>query len=438
MVALRVKTTREPQPDLFLLPWSLPLAEWPDDRFVRLPRGRHRHVVRFLDHDGTFFALKELPRALADHEFRMLEYLREEHLPAVTLIGVAHNRRTAAGEPLESILVTRHLSYSLPYRSLFAAPSPEMTRHQLVDALAVLLLRLHLTGFYWGDCSLNNALFRRDGGSLRAYVVDTETSEVHLPLSDGMRFNDVDLASENVTGGLLDLAADGRLSAEIDPVAVGTGLVERYERLWEEVTGVEEVPKNELWRINARLARLNELGFDTEEFELLTEGAASVRFRPTVVDEGHHARRLAQVTGIEAHENQARRLLGAVFAYQAYLSTERNREVPEGVAAYLWLTDRWEPTLAAIPVDFRGRLEDAEIYCGILDHVAHLSAELGRDVDLGVATQAYVDTVLSRRRSERRLIDEPTTELPVVVASDDVPVVVSAPGPRMEGTETGR
>ena len=169
------------------------------------------------------------------------------------------------------------------------------------------------------------------------------------------------------------------------------------------------MPKNELWRINARLARLNELGFDTEEFELLTEGAASVRFRPTVVDEGHHTRRLAHVTGIEAHENQARRLLGAVFAYQAYLSTERNREVPEGVAAYLWLTDRWEPTLAAIPVDLRGRLEDAEIYCGILDHVAHLSAELGRDVDLGVATQAYVDTVLSRRRSERRLIDEPTT-----------------------------
>ena len=36
----------------------------------------------------------------------------------------------------------------------------------------MLLVRLHLVGFYWGDVSLSNTLFRRDADAYAAYVVD--------------------------------------------------------------------------------------------------------------------------------------------------------------------------------------------------------------------------------------------------------------------------
>ncbi len=89
------------------------------------------------------------------------------------------------------MLVTRYLDYSLPYRYVFSnerrsARCPG-TDSKLIDAAVVLLCRLHLDGFYWGDCSLNNLLFRRDAGALMAYLVDAETAEHHRSLSDGMR-----------------------------------------------------------------------------------------------------------------------------------------------------------------------------------------------------------------------------------------------------------
>ncbi len=44
-------------------------------------------------------------------------------------------------------------------------------------SLAVLLVRLHVVGFYWGDVSLSNTLFRRDAETFAAYLVDAETGE---------------------------------------------------------------------------------------------------------------------------------------------------------------------------------------------------------------------------------------------------------------------
>ena len=43
----------------------------------------------------------------------------------------------------------------------------------------MLLVRLHLVGFWWGDVSLSNTLFRRDAGAFAAYLVDAETGELH-------------------------------------------------------------------------------------------------------------------------------------------------------------------------------------------------------------------------------------------------------------------
>jgi hypothetical protein len=404
MVALTLKTT-DHQADLLRLPWERPLAEWPDEDLVSLPAGNFRHVVRFLDLGGTFVALKELPDRLARREFEILGELREERLPAVTLIGIATDRAGPKGEPLEAVLITRHLSYSVPYRSLFGNPSQADQRHRLVDALAVLLVRLHLAGFYWGDCSLNNALFRRDAGALRAYLVDTETAERHEQLSDGQRRAELDIAAENVAGGLLDLEAEGRLEAAIDPAEIADQLVDRYGALWSELTDVEELAANELGRIHARLQRLNDLGFDIDEYELRAEDGL-VRFRPTVVEEGHHKRLLERLTGVVAHENQARFLLSAMRGYGAWLSQTEGESLPEAVAAFRWLTDRWRPTLDLIPSDLRKRREDAELYREILEHNWTLSKRDGREVPIEAAAAHYVDRVLSHRSDERHLLPE--------------------------------
>ena len=96
-------------------------------------------------------------------------------------------------------------------------------RDRLRDALANLLVRLHLSGFFWGDCSLSNALFRRDAHKLAAYLVDVETGELHETLSDGQRTLDLELAEQNIAGELLDLEAElGDLGFD-DPVRARRG-----------------------------------------------------------------------------------------------------------------------------------------------------------------------------------------------------------------------
>lgn len=402
MVSLKLRRSPS-RPRLLELPWDQPLETWPDEDFVRLPSGTHRHVVRFLRHDGEYYALKELPTRLAEIEFHNLDRLREEGLPAVTLIGIATDRTSEDGEPLESVLITRHLRYSLAYRTVFTDLSNDGQRNQMIDALAVLLVRLHIGGFFWGDCSLNNVLFRRDAGALRAYVVDTETSEFQPKLTEGQRSHDLSIASENLAGGLYDLQAEGRLSPNVDPADVIDSVTERYEALFNDLTAAEEVPVSDLGRIQARLERLNDLGFDTEEYEL-REDSGIVRFRPTVVEEGYHKRSLERLTGIVAHENQARRLLNALRSYGAWLAQTEGEALPEAVMGYRWLTERWKPALDQIPDDLRGRLEDAELYHELLEHNWYLSEQAGDEVGLFEAVDSYVTEVLDRRQSERNIL----------------------------------
>lgn len=402
MVAFRFRTGAE-ELSLVDLPWDQPLEQWPVERSVVLPAGVHRHVVRFMEIGGNTVALKELPDRLAEREYLMLERLREEHLPGVTLVGIATERSGPDGEPLEGVLVTRHLRYSLPYRMLFSDQQFEALQERIVDALAVLLVRLHLEGFFWGDCSLNNALFRRDAGALRAYVVDTETAEWHDSLTAGQRSHDLAIAVENVLGGLFDLQASDLLNPDVEPEDVAIRLEERYHSLWAELNDEEEIPTTELGRIHARLARLNELGFDTEEYELRSSDGIA-RFRPTIVEEGHHVRTLERLTGVRAHENQARRLLAALRGYGAWLSQIEGEVMPEAVVGYRWLTERYQPTLEIMPSDLRDRLEDPEIYHEVLEHNWYLNESAGGEIDLLSAAVSYVDTVLADHPDERTVL----------------------------------
>ena len=396
------------------LDWSKPLGRWKDPRLVRMARGRSRHMVRFVELEGRVFAVKELDDRFALKEYAMLKEMADSSLPVVDVACVVVNRATKAGEHLDGAVVTRFLDYALPYTYLLRRDGWSTSQRRLIDAAAVLLVQLHLEGFWWGDFSLANALFRRDAGELRAYLVDAETAEHHPTLSDGQRRYDVDIAVENMAGGLADLVAAGKVSTDTDPVDVALQLAERYEALWAEVTSEEEFSSDELWRLEDRVRRLNDLGFDASELSVVSlVGKDRIRIRPLVVEEGHHGRRLARLTGISVQENQARRLLNDLDFYKAELERGGRSAVSEAIAAHRWLTERFEPFLMAIPPDLQGRLEPAEAYHQFLEHRWFLSEAAGRDVSDGDAMRSFFDSVLRPRPEERLLFDEPTTELPI-------------------------
>jgi Domain of unknown function (DUF4032)/Lipopolysaccharide kinase (Kdo/WaaP) family len=382
---------------LLTLPWTEPLAEWRDERLVEIrQRGISRHVVRFVYDDGMLYALKELSERLARREYQLLRALPELGIPAVEVVGAAVDRGEAGPGGPDAILVTRFLSYATTYRAVFSNPRGLQPTDGLLDALVELLVRLHLSGFFWGDCSLSNTLFRHDAGTLEAYLVDAETSEQHPELTAGQREYDVELAVERVYGELLDLQAGELLPAEVEPLEIAEELASRYESLWAELTREEILrPEEQRYKIAERLARLNELGFDADEVELVSTGKGNkLRLKTRVAETGHDSRRLFLRTGIDASERQARRLLNDMAAFRAWLEQKRGRPVSEVVAANRWLEEVYDPVIAAIPADLRSRLQPAEVFSEVLEHRWYMSEAAGRDVGTTAATRDYIKHVL--------------------------------------------
>jgi len=406
-------------PGLLDLPWNLPLEVWPDENIAALPKGISRHLVRFVHLSGYVVAIKETSAELARKEYDMLRTLQRLDIPCVDPVAVITNRTTPRDEALESALVTRHLKFSLPYRALFSQTLRPDTATRLVDALAVLLVRLHVVGFFWGDVSLSNTLFRRDAGAFAAYLVDAETGQLYDGLSNGQRENDLEIARVNIAGELFDLQAGGKMAEEVDPIAISEGIVAQYRTLWKELTGSEQFDSSERWRINERVQRLNDLGFDIEELAIKTDDTGTkVRIQPKVVDAGHHSRRLLRLTGLDAQENQARRLLNDLDSYSAAFG---KKNLDEEAIAHEWAARVFEPVIRAIPKDLKGRLEPAEVFHQLLDHRWYMSQNEGRDVPLAEAVSSYVDTVLRHRRDEATIIEPPTGTItvPVDVVADD-------------------
>jgi hypothetical protein len=384
---------------LLALPWHQPLEEWDPQLLLTVPqRGISRHVVRFVAEQGTVFALKEISENLARHEYALLGAFEEEGLPSVSVLGICVDRP----EGQDAILVTRYLEYSMSYRYLFSRPSARQSVDQLMDTLAVLLVRLHLAGVFWGDCSLSNTLFRLDAGALAAYLVDAETAERHPSLSRGQRLYDLDLARERVGAELLDLQFGELLPDGVDPIEVADSLPPRYASLWDEVTHEEVFQADEQrYRVAERLQRLNDLGFDVGEVELVTsDEGARLRVQTRVSSPGQHRRELFRLTGLEVQENQARRLLNDLRAYRAYLEQKAGAPVSEAAAGASWLTEVYQPVLDTIPPDLVGRLEPAEVFHEVLEHRWFLSEQAGRDVGTTAAARSYVRNVLPATPAE--------------------------------------
>ena len=184
--------------------------------------------------------------------------------------------------------------------------------------MVVLLARLHLSGFLWGDVSLSNTLFRATPGrSPRTWSTPRPVScTTSSPTGSGSTTSTS--PATNIFGEFCDLEAGGLLdgtrparsvepSTEPLPRAVGAS-----SPTWRSST------RSEMHRIERRVRRLNDLGFDVAELDITTDFAGvTVRIQPKVVDAGHHSRRLLRLTGLDAEENQARRLLNDLDYYRA-------------------------------------------------------------------------------------------------------------------------
>jgi hypothetical protein len=386
-------------PALLDLPWSTPLEEWPADQLVALPQGISRHVVRFVRLDNVVYAVKETAERVAEREYDLLRQLERLDFPAVEAVAIVADRTDRSGEPLDPVLITRHLQFSLPYRALFSHTLRPETMNRLLDALAALIVRMHLIGFFWGDCSLSNTLFRRDAGAFAAYLVDAETGALRPSLSNGQRGEDIEIARVNIFGEALDLEAAGLLDPAIDPETVADEVVSRYERLWHEVTFEQKVERDSRHDIDKRIRRLNELGFDVAEVAMSVVEEGRTYVRPKVVDAGHHTRRLMRLTGLDAEENQARRLLNDLDAYRA------ESDLPdEQVAAHRWLTEVFEPVVRAVPPHLRRKLEPSELFSQVVEHKWLLSEKAGRDVGLATAVQTFLSDVLVHRPDEQAVL----------------------------------
>lgn len=392
LIAIHV---RQDHPDFLDLPWHLPLAEWHvhTRRIVQMNRGISRHEVLFASYDDAVYAFKELPPEVAEREYDVLRELEKRKLPAVLAVGHARARR--GGSDLSqrdaSVLITRFLESSLPYRTLFMHPGLERYRERLLDAMASLLVRLHLAGFYWGDCSLSNTLFRRDAGELSAYAVDAETSELRDTISDRMRQHDLEIMEENVTGGLADLAAVVELPEALSVYETGAMIRARYERLWSEVTREIVISPSDSFKIHERIRALNELGFSVGEVDLVASGDGEhLRMRAIVTDRDYHSQKLHTLTGIDAGDRQAALLLNEIKEMKAVLSNQLNRSVPLSVSAYRWLEERYYPTTQQLKPLLPKTGDLSELYCEVLEHKWYLSERAQRDIGLTAAIEDYL------------------------------------------------
>ena len=405
-------------PGLIALPWLESLAEWDATEvpFRDVPVGPSRHLVRFVETDGALWALKELPARIAAKEYAVLRDLEARSLPAVRPAGLVI-------QPYEdtAILLTRYLERSWQYRRLLMRIPPENARHRerLLDAMASLLLDLHRNGVFWGDCSLANTLFTRDGQILQAWLVDAETSEIHPRLSDGQRRHDIEILVENVAGGLIDLAVRLEQPPEVYPALIeeAGSVATRYQKLWDVLHAEPTFSFADRYQVEGQIRRLHELGFAVDEVNLQPAGAGgeSLRLKVAVAARRFHATQLHDLTGLDAGEGQARELLCDLRAYQGRLQRQANVEVPDRVAGRRWVEEVLGPGMERAQRAVGGAADPVQAYCDLLEVRWLLSERAGRDVGDAMALEALAHrSVPADSAAKMAVAEAPTGQFPVL------------------------
>ncbi|MBW3666030.1 MAG: DUF4032 domain-containing protein [Actinobacteria bacterium] len=380
---------RPGNPDFLDLPWEEPISDWDHRRLVEMPTGIHRHPVVFVAYEEGVFAVKELPASLAENEFEVLSTLEGFTTRAAEPAGLMERVWVDAHSEQAAAVITRYVRYAFPYRTVVSGPGFGRRRTQMLDAVAGLLVELHLAGCYWGDCSLSNVLYRYDAGAMEAIMIDGETSTIHPSLSDGQRRADIEIMTENVAGEMADLAA--MVGSDIDraDLALGEDIARRYEGLWAEVTEPLVIGRDQSYQIRERIDRLHDLGFATEDLVLEPTGDGNrVRMRLSVVGRTFHSDRLRERTGIEASENQARILLGDLRYHESKMGDDGL--APKVFAAMSWLKDSFQPLTHKI-LELEPGADPVQRYCDFLHYRFTLAQSQGRDVPNGEAFASWLE-----------------------------------------------
>jgi hypothetical protein len=394
---------------LYDLPWSKLLEDWPEDPGLTSMRGISRHVVRLVrtgDRDEDVFAVKETVEEFSAREYALLRELNSRGAPCVEPLAVVTGRLDLRGNELPTALVTRYLANSLPYRVILSGNVTPHEINTMANALALLLVKLHLLGFWWGDCSLSNALFRRDASEYSAYLVDAETGEFQTALTDGQREHDLEIALFNVAAELEDLAIAGVLYPGMDPIRASQGVISRYRRLWKSLNEPQILDPKDRHAVERAMRSLQDLGFAVEEVEITMDGdKGALKFVPRLVAAGYHQQRLKELLGLDAEELQAKRLLAS---FDRYRSREAESGLSTDVLARQWMTKVFDHVIEQVPADLRGRVEPAQMFHEILEHRWYLGEKAGRDLGLDFATQEYITKILPfRTDSATNVREEP-------------------------------
>lgn len=373
------------------LPWDISLVNWPGvcDTLVKVDRGLSRHPVEFVIVKGDIFAIKEMPAGLAQAEHSNLLVLEQLRLPAVKAAGYASYR---SQEVERSMLISRFLDRALPYRSLFISRSLSSYRDYLLDAMAGLLVQLHLAGIFWGDCSLSNTLFRRDAGMLQAYLVDAETVECYDgPLPPTLRLHDLQIMGENLAGDLGDLSAQNLLMDGLPLEDTSRSIRLRYQNLWEQINQQIVINPNEKYRIHEQIQAINSIGFSVSDVIVEpVHNGDKINFQVIVTDRNFHRDQLLGLTGIETEEMQARTMMNEIQELKVSLSHSQNRSTPTSLAAFKWLHEIYLPVIEKLKPLIVDSADPAELYCQILEHKWYLSETAQHDVGHHVAVEDFL------------------------------------------------
>lgn len=379
---------RPGHPDFLDLDWDAPLETWTTERLIDLPKGISRHTVRFVGYPEGIYAIKELPTKPARRDYAVLRELERQVAPAVRAVGLVERRSADPTEEASAALITAYASFAFSYRELLEGTGFGSRRAQMLDAFAFLLVQLHLVGCFWGDCSLSNVLYRFDAQAIETLLVDAETADIQDRLTEGRREEDLSIMEVNVAGGMADIAASQGLEIDEADLELGSHIASRYRDLWAELSKEWRIGHDERFKIGERIQRLNELGFDVDEVDLVpVEDGDRLSLKVRVSDRSFHRTRLRDMTGIDALENQARIILGDLYYFQAQQPEES--VTLKSVSAIRWRVRAFEPMLAelaALP-DIGDPLQ---AYCDLLNYRYHLSVEAGYDVGTEVAYERWL------------------------------------------------
>ena len=92
-----------------------------------------------------------------------------------------------------------------------------------------------------------------------------------------------------------------------------------------------------------------------------------------------------------------------------------------------WLGEIFEPIMAMIPAEARGKLEPAEVFHEVLVHRWYLSERAGREVSIFETARDYIENVLKNKPDElvtplAGAAPDDTSEIDVI-SDDDLPPI---------------